>query len=171
MKRHLFTILGALVWSWAACAGDASPAALDASAAFARLKTLAGEWEAASGGMGKTRVTYEVIAGGSALVERETGANMPPMVTVYHLDGNRLLLTHYCAAGNQPRMQAAAYDPAAGELRFRFLDVTNLASPGAGHMRNVTFRFAANDRLRAEWDFYENGKLKSTENAQYTRVR
>src|SRR5713226_971817 len=66
--------------------------------AFARLKTLVGEWEADTK-MGKAHVSYELIAGGTAL-------KMPAMLTVYHLDGERLLLTHYCMAGNQPRMQA-----------------------------------------------------------------
>src|SRR5690349_4484997 len=102
----------------------------DAAAAFAKLKSLAGEWEGNTD-KGKVRLSYEVISGGNAVAERETGAQMPEMLTVYHLDGNRLLLTHYCAAGNQPRMEATAFDPQTGELRFKFLDATNLASPGA----------------------------------------
>lgn len=142
----------------------------DAAAAFAKIKSLAGEWEGNTD-KGKVRLTYEVISGGNAVAERESGAQMPEMLTVYHLDGNRLLLTHYCVAGNQPRMEATAFDSQTGELRFKFLDATNLASPAAGHMHNVTLHFVDNNHLSAEWQFFENGQPKITETAQYTRVR
>ena len=152
----------------AATAGTDHPN--DATAAFTRLKALVGEWEGDTQ-MGKAHLTYELIAGGSALVERETMGNMPPMMTVYHIDGSRLLLTHYCATGNQPRMQARRYDPATGELVFEFLDATNLAGPRAGHMHNAKIRLRDNDHFSGEWEFYENGERKNTEAAQYTRVR
>ena len=142
----------------------------DAAAAFARLKSLAGEWEGNTD-KGKVRLSYEVISGGNAVAEHESGGQIPAMLTVYHLDGNRLLLTHYCAAGNQPRMEATAFDPQTGELRFKFLDATNLASPGAGHMHNVTFHFVDNNHLATDWQFFENGQQKFSESAQYTRVR
>jgi hypothetical protein len=50
---------------------------------------------------------------------------------LYHLDGDRLLLTHDCMAGNPPRMQLDSFDPASGELRFEFADATGLASLAA----------------------------------------
>jgi hypothetical protein len=157
----------------ASTAGAANPNSdhpTDATAAFARLKALAGEWEADTK-MGKAHLTYELIAGGTALIERETMGDMPPMMTVYHLDGARLLLTHYCMAGNQPRMQARRFDPATGELAFEFLDATNLATPRAGHMHNVKMRLSDNNHFTSEWEFYDNGERKNVEAAQYTRVR
>jgi hypothetical protein len=137
--------------------------------AYARLKTLAGEWEADSS-MGKLHVSYEAIAGGTSLVERESSDKMPAMVTVYYLDGERLLLTHYCMAGNQPRMEAQGFDPATGEVQFRFLDATNL-KPGDGHMHNATMRLTDNEHFSSQWEFYQNGQLKRAETAQYTRVK
>jgi hypothetical protein len=151
-------------------AGDKPTNGIDAPAAFARLKSLAGEWQADTP-MGKARLTYEVIAGGTSLVERESAENMPAMMTVYHLDGGRLLMTHYCMAGNQPRMQARAFDAKTGEVRFQFLDATNLSTPEAGHMRNLTLRIGDHDHFGADWDFYEGGQRKNTETFQYTRVR
>lgn len=139
-------------------------------AAFTRLKTLVGDWEADTQ-MGRVHLNYELIAGGTAIVEHEAGEKMPAMLTVYHLDGDRLLLTHYCMAGNQPRMQAQSFDPESGELEFQFLDATNLSGAGAGHMHNARVRFIDNSHFAAAWDFYENGKLKFTETAQYTRIR
>jgi hypothetical protein len=107
---------------------------LDANAAFARLKDLAGEWQGSDPKMGKLHVTYEVVSGGSAVLERFTAEKMPPgsdMVTVYYKDGDGLLLTHYCMAQNQPRMRATRFDPSSGELEFDMLDATNL-KPGGG---------------------------------------
>jgi len=141
-----------------------------AAGAFDRLKTLAGEWEATTS-QGKSHVSYQVIAGGNAIVERDVMTDMPEMLTVYHLDGDRLLLTHYCMAGNQPRMEAKGFDPQSGELRFQFLDATNLTNPNAGHMHNVTLHFTDNNHVSSEWQFFENGQPKFTEKAQYTRVR
>jgi hypothetical protein len=171
MTKQLLAIASlalASVTLQAAEAGKTS--SLDTAAAFSRLKSLVGEWEADTQ-MGKAHVTYELIAGGTALVERERGEKMPEMMTVYHLDGKRLILTHYCMAGNQPRMQAQSFDPATGELQFRFLDATNLTSPDAGHMHNVTLHIVDDRHLATEWQFYENGQPKMTEKANYTRVQ
>lgn len=168
MKTLLTTTL--LLVTLGAFATDRKPAAaIDATAAYARLKNLAGNWEANTEN-GKVRLNYSVIAGGMAVVEREVGEKMPEMLTVYYLDGQRLLLTHYCMAGNQPRMEAKSYDPATGDLKFQFLDATNLA-PGAGHMHNGAFRFVDEDHLASDWQFFENGRLKMAESAQFTRVR
>lgn len=96
---------------------------------------------------------------------------MPPKITVYHLDGDRLLLTHYCMLNNQPRMQARDFNPESSELRFEFLDITNLKAPGGGHMHNAILRFVDDNHFVSEWDFYENGQRKSTETFKYTRIR
>jgi hypothetical protein len=158
------------IWIAVLLAGSTALQGGDTRTAFSRLKTLAGEWEADTQ-MGKVHVTYELVAGGTALVERESGEKMPVMITVYYTDGDRLLLTHYCMAGNQPRMQARRFDAAGGELEFQFLDATNLASPAAGHMHNATIRFVDDRHFNATWQFYEDGKPKMTETAQYARVR
>ena len=172
MRKRTLWIIGLLLAAVAAQAADNKPVAdskaLDAKAAFDRLSTLAGEWEA--GGEHKSQVTYELIAGGSALVERESMEGHAPMMTVYHLDGDSLMLTHYCMAGNQPRMRARSFDAATGEIRFEFLDATNL-SKSPGHMHNATMHVADKDHLNAAWDFYEGGQKKSTEVIAYKRVR
>jgi hypothetical protein len=68
-------------------------------------------------------------------------------------------------------MQIKAFNSDTGDLDFQFLDATNLASPGAGHMHNATIRIVDNSHLVSEWQFYENGKPKFSENAQFTRVQ
>ena len=169
MKRHLLVIATVMLAGIAAQAAGPKSEDAPGPAAYARLKTLVGEWQADTQ-MGKAHLSYELIAGGTSLVERESGDKMPAMETVYYLDGDRLLLTHYCMAGNQPRMQARAFNPETGEVAFEFLDATNLA-PGAGHMHNATFHLADRDHFSSEWEFYENGQRKMAESAQYTRVK
>jgi len=169
--KTLSLLVVTLLFTLPTIAGGApANAGNDAAAGFARLKGLSGEWEATVEGK-KAHLIYEVIAGGNSVVEHETTADMPEMLTVYHLDGNRLLLTHYCMAGNQPRMEARSFDPQSGELRFQFLDATNLTNANAGHMHNVTLHLIDNNHLSSEWQFFENGQPKFTEKAQYTRIR
>jgi hypothetical protein len=170
MRTQFVLMAGLLAFTTLQGADSKSESRTGASAAFARLKALVGEWEANTPS-GKAHLTYELTGGGTALVERESADQMPGMLTVYHLDGDRLILTHYCMAGNQPRMQASSFNPDTGELQFQFLDATNLASPGAGHMHDARFRLVDNNHLETEWQFYENGKPKMTEAAQYTRIR
>jgi hypothetical protein len=169
MKRQHFLVASLVLAAAAIHAESPRSNPSQDAAAFARLKTLAGEWEADTR-MGKAHLSYEVIAGGTALVEKETAEQMPAMLTVYHLDGDRLLLTHYCMAGNQPRMRAKTYNAESGELEFQFLDATNLPA-GGGHMHDATFHFVDNDHLATAWEFYENGAPKMKESAQYTRIR
>jgi hypothetical protein len=142
---------------------------IDGTAAFSRLKTLAGAWEADTP-MGKIHTTFELISGGTAIVERDEHEGMAGMLTVYHLDGKQLMLTHYCMAGNQPRMVASAYEPSTGRLEFRFLDITNLAGPNAAHMRSVNFRLTDEKHLSAAWQFVQDGKTEAHDIA-YTRVK
>jgi hypothetical protein len=166
------TILLLSTTAWL-CAANPSNSP-DAATAFARLKSLAGDWEGRTKDGSKSHIRYEVISGGSAVLEHFEDQSMGAanaMVTVYYLDGGRLLLSHYCMAKNQPRMQAQAFDDAAGELRFTFLDATGLPSPDAGHMHNATFHFTDANHFSADWQFFENGKPKMTESLQYTRVQ
>ena len=167
--RHLL-IAGCIALAILQGAGPTSKNHNYAGTAFARLKALVGEWKATTP-KGEARLTYELTAGGTVLVERDTADNMPGMMTMYHLDGNRLMLTHYCMAGNQPRMQAVSFNPEMGELQFQFLDATNLASPKAGHMRNARLRFVDDNHFDADWQFYENGAPITAEAFHYTRVR
>ncbi len=171
MNKHWTLIAGLLLSSAAFAAGPGtSDGTMDAGAAFNRLKSLTGEWEADTG-QGKAHLSYELIAGGSALVERESAENMPAMMTVYHLDGSRVVLEHYCMTGNQPRMEASSFNPATGELRFQFLNATNLPDANAPHMHNATFVFGDASHFTTTWELYADGHLKNTEKSAFTRVR
>jgi hypothetical protein len=148
-----------------AAAGKPEPSHADAArsaAAFERLRGLAGTWKGEFG-MGESKTTnqtevrYRVTSGGSAVEEVLFGGTDHEMVTMYHLDGPRLLLTHYCAAGNQPTMVLLPGDDPA-VLRFDFLRATNLKGPDDGHMHEAVIELPAPDRLRATWTYWEGGK-------------
>jgi hypothetical protein len=140
------------------------------SAAFAKIKSLAGNWEAETE-KGKVTGSYEVVSNGSAVLEKINVPGESEMVTVYHLDGSRLVLTHYCTAGNQPRMQAEAYDPDSNQLVFKFAGGDNLSDPNTGHMHNAVLKFSGPDAFTAAWTFHKDGKAAFTENIHYHRVK
>lgn len=146
-------------------AGMATLAALAAGSAaqpggLETLKALAGEWEGKAKDGSPARASYEVTSNGSAVMEALSIGEMETMLTVYHPDGDRLMLTHYCGAGNQPRMRAEK-SAEEGTLRFSFVDATNLASPEAGHMRQLVLRFRDPDHLVQEWTFREKGQERT----------
>jgi hypothetical protein len=81
------------------------------------------------------------------------------MVSMFHLDGSdRLLLTHYCSVGNQPRLQASV--SADGKtITFNFVDATNLASPDAGHMQRMVLTLLDDNHHTEDWTFIDHGKV------------
>ena len=138
-------------------AGFAMPQSKPATG-FDRLKSLVGEWEAKAESGNSVQVSYKLVSGGSALSEVLAPAGEPEMLTVYNLDGKHLMLTHYCSAGNQPRMRAAAPAGAIKRLVFSFFDSTNLPDPSRGHMHRVMFTFEDSDHFTQEWTWREKGR-------------
>jgi hypothetical protein len=169
-RLRLLTVI--LLLSTAALAANSTSTTpqTPAAEAFARLKSLAGTWQAESS-MGKIETTYEVVSGGSVLLERITGPHETPMITAYHLNGDKLELTHYCELGNQPHMIAKSINLDSGEIAFDFAGAGNLASPNAQHMHSAKVRLVDNDHFTADWTLFENAKPKLTMNMQYVRVK
>ncbi|HYH00746.1 MAG TPA: hypothetical protein VD837_16555 [Terriglobales bacterium] len=147
----LLTVLGVGIY---AADNVAASKGTPANPPFEKLKTLVGTWETKLPD-GKTATgTVRLAGNGSALVieSAEDG-----MITVIHPDGESLMATHYCGAKNQPRYVLAPSKDQ-NTVAFQFKDVTNLASPEAGHMRGVVFTFLGADRHREDWTWRENGK-------------
>lgn len=145
---------------------ERSPAQL----AFERLCALAGHWEGRSSAGWSSRCELEVIARGSALLERTNFEAHPgeTMLTLFHKDGAELVLTHYCVAGNQPRLVASELGP--DTLRFTFRDATNLASREQGHMDEALLRLEGPDAFSAQWSYYQAGKPAWMEEIHYRRL-
>lgn len=79
------------------------------------------------------------------------------MYTMVHMDGDRLMLTHYCVAKNQPRLVCTAWDEDSATATFEFLDATNLPSRDAGHMDKVVVRFLDDAHVTSRWTWYQDG--------------
>ncbi len=154
----------------AAAKASATPPS-SAAAQLEKLKALAGTWTGKAGHAGSagedTSVTWRVTAGGSAVVETIGPGTPHEMVTVYHLDGDKLMLTHYCAAGNQPTMRARpGKDPSV--IAFDFVRGSNM-KPGDMHMHSVRIALAGDDRLETEWTTWSGGK--AADSATFALVR
>ena len=157
MKAFRYAVTIALVL----CAGFAL-AQSNAQKSFDTLKTLAGNWEGKNNQGQTLRVEFRETAGGSALLSEIHGQGPENMISMFHLDGDRLLMTHYCGAGNQPRMKATLA-PDGKSVAFEFIDATNLSSPEAGHMHHVVFTMPDADHHTEEWTFLDHGKeMKET---------
>lgn len=122
---------------------------------FEKMKSLVGTWKGKTEGDEKVTVNYRLVAGGAAIEEQLSHGDM---VTMYHLDGGKLMLTHYCVAQNQPRMRAATFKGGDKTLSFAFFDATNMADSKAMHMHNLVFSFSDADHFTQEWTLYQDGK-------------
>jgi hypothetical protein len=167
--------VGLLVLLGARLAAGTEPAApgISAADAFAKMKTLVGEWTGKAGegqGDADARVVYRLTGAGSALVETLFPGLPHEMITVYHLDGDRLMMTHYCAAGNQPRM-TLTQTSTPQSLVFAFSGATNLKSDKDMHMHDLSIRFVDPDHIQGEWVSYQDGRKAGTTTFNMTRVK
>lgn len=105
--------------------------------AFDRLgETLVGEWVSRPADDGReVRVDYRRTARGTVLVETWQPGTPGETVSVFHRDGGRVLATHYCAQGNQPRL--ALRDGAGTSFVFEYVDATGLADPARSHLHHL----------------------------------
>ncbi len=144
----------------------------DASTAtFTRLKALEGQWYMKDEkGAESLASVYKVSSGGSAVVETMFPGQAHEMTNVYTIDGGRVLATHYCAQGNQPRM-ACAGAAGDGSMTFNFESVTNLASSDQTYMGGLTLRQANANQLTQEWTSYTNGVADASHHAVFELTR
>jgi len=127
--------------------------------AFDQLKSLAGEWEKTNSQGSKVSLSYQVVSNGSVLMERLKSGDMSEMITMYSLDGDHILATHYCSAGNQPTMQTPTAAAATGKYDFSFVRVSGTKTPDEGHMVALSLILPDKDHLTQVWTFDDHGKL------------
>jgi hypothetical protein len=145
------------------------PAPSEAQKSFTELKTLAGTWQGQvtvippMKGMGNTNmeVSLRVTSRGNALVHemKEAGKPVDPTkydnpLTMFYLDGDQLLLTHYCDAGNRPRMTART-SPDGKTVEFDFLDISG--NTKYGHMQHAVFTVVDANHHIEDWTFLMPG--------------
>jgi hypothetical protein len=130
-------------------------AASAAQKSFEELKALDGTWEGTVKNGQPVEVDYRVTSNGSALMSEIKGKE--DMISMFNLDGSRIMMTHYCSSGNQPRMVASA-SPDGKTFSFAFIDGTNLATPDAGHMSRLIISMPDANHHTEEWIYNDHGK-------------
>ena len=138
------------------------------------LKSLEGRWtgpaiwdRGGEPGSAEFDISYEVTAGGSSVMETMMPGTPGEMVTMYHLDGEDLVLVHYCTSGNQPRMVLESSSDAS-ELSFRCLGGTNMTEADS-HMHSARLRIVDSDRLQGEWSSVKGGVVQWVARAELVR--
>lgn len=141
-----------------------------AQKSFDTLKALAGRWKGAvkveppqtdMGSDAGIQVSLRVTSRGNALVHemKEAGTPDDPAkydhpLTMLYLDGDRLLLTHYCDAGNRPRM-AARTSLDGKTVEFDFLDLSG--GNEYGHMYHAVFAIIDANHHIEDWTYMMPG--------------
>lgn len=157
-----------------ACRSTSTPTLVTADAAqrdalLSAVTALEGRWQA-EGPDGATKLTeFAVIAGGSAVRENMMPGDEHEMTNMYALDGNSLVMTHYCAGGNQPRMRASSIEN--GRMEFRAEGVSDLKSRDEVYMGAMTLVFIDADRIEQHWKALKAGEVDSEFAVEMTRVR
>src|SRR6266480_4044581 len=129
--------------------------------AFERLATLKGEWRGEQEGV-KINLIYTLTANGSALMEQFRPESGPVMITMFIVDGNHLIATHYCSAKNQPQMATPAITDPQKPLAFSLTHITGLKSPDDWHNTGLTVIQEDDDHLTQEWTYESKGKSGKT---------
>jgi hypothetical protein len=136
--------------------------------AFERISSLQGEWKGQMNGL-NARLIYTLTANGSVLMEECRPDNGAMMVTMFSVDGDHLIATHYCSAKNQPQMATGPITDPTKPLAFSLVRVTGLKSPDAFHNTGLTVTQDDQDHLTQTWTYQAKGK--SGENVfHFTRV-
>ena len=163
MKSRIARSVVFVLIAAAAFAADAATNQSDAQKSFDKLKTLAGAWE---GHVTTTppqpdiegqlmQASLRVTSMGNAIMHEMKGAGRPDdPITMLYLDEGRLLLTHYCDAGNRPRM-AGKMSPDGKTVEFDFLDVAG--STQYGHMHHAVFTVIDENHHIEEWTYMQPG--------------
>jgi hypothetical protein len=130
---------------------------------------MEGEWRIVGGerSQGATHL-YRTIANGTVAVETAFPGEPHEMITVFHLNGAKLVMTHYCAAGNQPYM--VAEHPSGDRVHFRFERASDLNDPKAPHMRDASYHFIDRDRVDSTWSYWEGGEAVSEMSLELERI-
>jgi hypothetical protein len=126
--------------------------------AFEKLRALAGSWQ---GEIMRIPISFTIRAtssGTTILHEAHTEGGNPPNheITVLYMEGERLLATHYCDAGNQSHLEGKI-SPDGKTIKFSFLDV--VGSKQGGYLKDMALTTVDADHHVCEITFImPNGK-------------
>lgn len=133
-----------------------------ASQAFELLKSHAGQWQGTAGAEGQegepAEIVLKVTAAGSAVVETLFPGTEHEMVSVYHLEQGELVMTHYCAAGNQPKMKLVKAEN--GVLAFDYLSGAGIDTAKDMHMHSAKIDLSQEGKISSSWTGWADGQAQ-----------
>lgn len=125
------------------------------AAMIGQIKALEGTWMMTDeNGQETVGTVYHPTSAGSAVQEIMFPGTAHEMVNLYHMDGDALVVTHYCAVGNQPRMVARSVQTnseGATVYRFEFDRASNWRPEHDHCMGGLTLTIDG-DRLVQTWE-------------------
>lgn len=134
------------------------------------IAALAGEWTHPDEKGKAATVMVVKVSSNKSIVHATMMPGTPmEMTNVFHLDGASVVMTHYCAMGNQPRMRAT--EGKGGTFVFRTDGVTNLRSADETYMGSVTIRIKDADHFEEDWTSFTKGKEEEHAKFEYTRKK
>lgn len=147
-------------------ATDAQRAAL-----LDKVKMLEGTWEMQDEkGQKTTAAIFSVGAKGTSVREIMFPGSPEEMTNMYTMDGDALLMTHYCAMGNQPHMKAhMGSNP--NVLEFKTAGVSNLNDANGSYMGSMTLTIVDKDHVKAKWIHVKDGKPETGESPEFVMMR
>src|SRR5436853_4050264 len=161
MKRRIVfrsASIIALVLAASALAADKTKS----EEAFDRLASLQGEWQGIADGVNTTLI-YTLTANGSTLMEQCRPEKGYEMITMFTVDGDHLIATHYCSARNQPQMVTGTLgDLEKNRFTFSLLRVTGLKTPDDWHNTGLTVFLDDKDHITQRWTYLYKGKDGTT---------
>jgi hypothetical protein len=173
MKRFHAAIGGLLALTLTACQAtvDGESGGFDAARAYARLTTMAGAYEVEfPGEPERSKVIWENVSGGHAVMEKLNVGTPHEMVSLYYLEGEELALTHYCAAGNRPLLRLDRARSTRDELFFVFDPATTGIDPRTdGHIHAARFQWLDADSVDVTWSFWAEGAEQHARRFQLRR--
>ncbi len=144
-----------------------------AADAFERLQTLTGTWKVKGKEDSKFSIQFELTANKTVLVETWMRGEKKHSYTMYHLDNDKLLATHYCPQGNQPRLRLSKTSnttPNATSLTFNFHDATNIKGPNHSRQHSLGFELTENENQIVRKESYLSGKGENFSSLNLVRL-
>lgn len=165
MKRNLSSVLVCALLAVVPISG----AEVDAQSIFDQLTTLTGTWQGVPEGEGERAADvaemrgevvhkFEVSAVGTVVMETMNPNTDEEMVNMYHVDGEDLVLTHYCSGGNQPSLRLDREESTAGTWVFNFSGGTNLNPAVDQHIHGTQVTLIDSDHIESVWTSYVDGE-------------
>ncbi len=175
----------AMLWSLVLALALAAASAVEAGGvradeALDQLRSLAGTWNGEARGEGEEAkaeaeqaapVVHEiqVSAAGTVVMETMNPGTEHEMINMYHLDGEELVLTHYCASGNQPTMRLDREQSTASKLVFDFTGGTNLDPAVDVHIHSAVITLKEDGKVESSWTGWAGGKEAGVMNFHLAR--